>query len=99
LVHGDLSPGNLLVSADGDLLAVLDWDGASLSDPAMDWAALCANCPPAVVARMRACTPTAAELDRRAAVYLATWPVQHDLWLAGEHPWLSGDLPLAEPRL
>lgn len=99
MVHGDLSYGNLLVTDDGDLVAILDWDGAALADPAMDWAALCANCPPAVVARMREVTPEAAELERRAGVYLDTWPTQHELWLAGEHPWLSGDRPLAEPRL
>ena len=99
LVHGDLSAGNLLVDSDGDLIAVLDWDGAALGDPAMDWAALVANCPPEVVAQMRADTPGHAELERRAQVYLDTWPVQHDLWLAGEHPWLSGDRPLTEPRL
>ncbi len=98
LVHGDLSGGNLLVSADGDLVAVLDWDGASLGDPAMDWAALVANCSPETVARMRELTPDHLELERRAQVYLDTWPVQHDLWLAGEHPWLSGDRPLVEPR-
>jgi len=98
LVHGDLSAGNLIVTPDGDLVAILDWDGASRSDPAMDWAALCANCPPGVVAAMRAATPEATALDARAQVYLGTWPVQHDLWLAGDHPWLSGDRPLTEPR-
>jgi len=98
LVHGDLSPGNLLVTEDGDLVAILDWDGAALADVAMDWAALCANCPPLVVRSMRSRTPDAAELDHRAEVYLSTWPTQHDLWLAGDHPWLSGDRPLAEPR-
>lgn len=98
LVHGDLSGGNLLVTPEGDLVAVIDWDGAALADPAMDWAALCANCPPQTVAQMREDTPDAAELDRRAGIYLATWPLQHDLWLAGEHPWLSGNRPLTEPR-
>ena len=52
-MHGDLSAGNLLVSDDGDLVAVIDWDGAALADIAMDWAALCANCPPEVVTAMR----------------------------------------------
>ena len=41
--HGDLLPGNLLVS-DGRLTAVLDWGGAGIGDPASDllvaWAAL-----------------------------------------------------------
>ncbi len=98
LVHGDLSAGNLLVSPDGDLLAVIDWDGASFGDPAMDWAALVANCSAGVVAAMREQTPEHAELERRAKIYLDTWPGQHDLWQAGEHPWLSGDRPLVEPR-
>lgn len=98
LVHGDLSWGNLLVTDEGDLVAILDWDGCSAADPAMDWAALCANCPPGVVDQMRRATPVAEELERRAAIYLATWPLQHRLWLAGDHPWLSGDRPLAEPR-
>jgi aminoglycoside phosphotransferase (APT) family kinase protein len=99
LVHGDLSAGNLLVSDDGDLVAVIDWDGAALADIAMDWAALCANCPPEVVTAMREATPDAAELENRAGIYLATWPVQHDLWETGGHPWLSGSVPLTEPRL
>jgi aminoglycoside phosphotransferase (APT) family kinase protein len=99
LVHGDLSAGNLLVSEDGDLVAVIDWDGAALADIAMDWAALCANCPPGVVATMRDTTSDAAELERRAGIYLATWPIQHDLWESGGHPWLSGSVPVAEPRL
>ncbi len=98
LVHGDLSTGNLMVNTDGDLVAVLDWDGAAQGDPAMDWAALVANCPRGVVDQMRALTPEHRELERRAQVYLDTWPVQHDLWMAGEHPWLSGDRPLVEPR-
>jgi aminoglycoside phosphotransferase (APT) family kinase protein len=99
LVHGDLSAGNLLVTADGQLTAVIDWDGAALADVALDWAALCANCPPAVVSAMREATADAGELQRRAQIYLATWPVQHDLWESGDHPWLSGDVPLAEPRM
>ncbi len=99
LVHGDLSAGNLLVSPDGDLVAVIDWDGAALADPAMDWSALNANCGPAVVKALRRCTPEADELDRRAGIYLDTWPVQHDLWEQGRHPWLSGDRPVSEPRL
>ncbi len=99
LVHGDLSAGNLLVSQDGDLVAVIDWDGAALADPAMDWSALNANCGPAVVEALRQNTAEAAELDRRAAIYLDTWPVQHDLWEQGRHPWLSGDRPVSEPRL
>lgn len=99
LVHGDLSWGNLLVDTHGGLVAVIDWDAAALADPAMDWAALGANLAPTVVAELRRLTPEAAELDRRAQIYLATWPVQNALWRDGDHPWLSGGRPLAEPRL
>ena len=86
LVHGDLSAGNLLVNTDGDLIAVLDWDGAALGDPAMDCAALVANCPPPAVGSIRRLTPDHSELDRSAKVYLHTWPVQHELWLARAQP-------------
>lgn len=98
LMHGDLSAGNLMVSADGDLVAVLDWDGAAIGDPALDWAALCSNVPE-LAATLRARHPASAALDARAAVYLQTWPVQHELWLEGRHPWLSGDRALAVPRV
>ena len=100
LVHGDLSAGNLLVSDDGDLVAVIDWDGAARW-PISPWigAALCANCPPEVVTAMREATPDAAEPEHRAAIYLATWPVQHDLWRPGGHPWLSGSVLLSPNRV
>jgi len=99
LVHGDLSAGNLLVCEEGNLVAVIDWDGAALADIAMDWAALCENCPTGVVTAMREATPDAADLEHRAGIYLATWPLQHDLWEDARHPWLSGSVPVAEPRL
>jgi aminoglycoside phosphotransferase (APT) family kinase protein len=99
LMHGDLSTGNLLVGDGGDLLAVIDWDGAAIGDPALDWAALCANVPRTVADALRARHPAARTLDRRAGVYLDTWPVQHELWLAGRHPWLSGDRALTVPRV
>lgn len=99
LTHGDLSPGNLMVTTEGGLVGVLDWDAAIVSDPAMDWAALCSNTPPAVARGLRSNMPGAAELEQRAAAYIATWQVQHDLWLADEHPWLIGDRAVTEPRL
>jgi aminoglycoside phosphotransferase (APT) family kinase protein len=37
-VHGDLIPGNLLVSNDGTLSAVIDWGGAGIGDRAQDLA-------------------------------------------------------------
>lgn len=89
-VHGDLSGGNILVADDGSLLGVLDWDGATIADPAQDFAALCFNAGPAVAQAVRANTPDADELAWRADVYLATWPVQNLLWREGRHPWLNG---------
>lgn len=91
MTHGDLSGGNLLVSAAGDLVAVIDWDGATLADPAQDYSALCANVPPAVADVITERTPHASELRQRADVYMATWADQHRLWLAGHHPWIDQD--------
>jgi aminoglycoside phosphotransferase (APT) family kinase protein len=88
LVHGDLSGGNLLVTEDGGLSGLLDWDGATLADPAQDFHALCANVPAGVAQAVRTATPEAAELQRRADVYMATWPAQNRLWQQGRHPWL-----------
>jgi len=87
-VHGDLSWGNILVGDDGALLGVLDWDGATLADPAQDFSALCFNAGPQIAAAITAATPDAAELNHRADVYLATWPVQNLLWREHRHPWL-----------
>lgn len=36
LVHGDAGPGNVLV-ADGEVLALTDWEFAHVGDPAEDW--------------------------------------------------------------
>jgi aminoglycoside phosphotransferase (APT) family kinase protein len=41
LVHGDLTPGNILVREDGSLL-LLDWEYAHAGGPWDDLAALCA---------------------------------------------------------
>lgn len=90
LTHGDLSAGNILVTADGDLCAVIDWDGATLADPAQDYSALCANVDPQLAGMLRDRVPSADVLQRRADAYLATWPVQHDLWREGRHPWFTG---------
>lgn len=90
-VHGDLSGGNILVADDGSLLGVLDWDGATVADPAQDFSALCFNAGPSVAAAITAATPDAAELNHRADVYLATWPVQNLLWREHRHPWLPAE--------
>lgn len=89
LTHGDLSWGNLLVTGEGELVAVIDWDGATLADPAQDFAALCANVEPEVASVIRALTPDADLLTERANAYMATWAVQNELWEAGRHPWLG----------
>ena len=41
LVHGDAGPGNVL-SANGEVLAVTDWEFAHVGDPAEDWS-FCAS--------------------------------------------------------
>lgn len=89
LTHGDLSGGNLLVSTQGDLCAVIDWDGATLADHAQDFRALCENVPAGVAASIWRHTEHAEVLQSRADVYLATWPVQDQLWRQGQHPWIG----------
>jgi aminoglycoside phosphotransferase (APT) family kinase protein len=90
LTHGDLSWGNLLVTGEGELVAVIDWDGATLADPAQDFAALCANVEPEVASVIRGLTPDADLLTERANAYMSTWAIQNELWEAGRHPWLGG---------
>lgn len=38
LLHGDIGPEHVLVSADGDLVGVLDWEDLSVGDPVGDFA-------------------------------------------------------------
>ncbi len=38
LTHGDLGPAHVLVDPSGDLTGVLDWEEASVGDPAVDFA-------------------------------------------------------------
>jgi len=38
LLHGDIGPEHVLVSDDGDLVGVLDWEDLSVGDPAGDFA-------------------------------------------------------------
>ena len=38
LTHGDLGPEHVLVSPGGDLVGVIDWEEASVGDPAWDFA-------------------------------------------------------------
>lgn len=89
LTHGDLSWGNLLVTPAGELVAVIDWDAATLADPAQDYQAVCFNAGPDVAWAVREHTPDADQLLHRAQIYLDTWQLQHDLWAAGRHPCLG----------
>lgn len=43
LVHADLKPAHVLMASDGRLLAVLDFEGARVSDPALDFSRLIQN--------------------------------------------------------
>ncbi len=88
LTHGDLSWGNLLVSPEGQLCAVIDWDGATLADPAQDFSAVSANVEPGVARALIEQTPQSDALLERANSYIATWGVQHQLWCEGRHPWV-----------
>jgi hypothetical protein len=36
VIHGDFSPGNTLVSADGSIVGVVDWEGVTVGDSALD---------------------------------------------------------------
>lgn len=43
LVHGDFRNGNLMVSPQQGIIAVLDWEGAHIGDPMRDLGWLCTN--------------------------------------------------------
>ena len=43
LVHGDFRNGNLMVTPDDGVVAVLDWEGAHIGDPMRDLGWLCTN--------------------------------------------------------
>lgn len=43
LVHGDFRNGNLMVSPEDGIVAVLDWEGAHIGDPMRDLGWLCTN--------------------------------------------------------
>ena len=39
-IHGDIHPMNIMCSADGELLAIIDWGDAGWGDPTLDFAAI-----------------------------------------------------------
>lgn len=86
LMHGDLQGHNVLVTPDGRVSAVLDWDSALIGDPAMDAVAALHDFPAEVRARVVARHDwLAADLDRFAA-YRATWELQAALWRVTSGP-------------
>lgn len=79
--HGDLGGVNCRIDpATGRVLAILDWDSASIGDVATDLVAVMYGVGPLTSAELRDTDPLwdAAWTDYRA--YLATWPIQAYLW-------------------
>jgi aminoglycoside phosphotransferase (APT) family kinase protein len=76
LVHGDLQAENILLAPDGALAGVIDWDGAAVSDVAIDLSALAFSLEEAVLDRLEVDPPT-----RQRARLLARcfWPCQEAL--------------------
>ncbi|MEO1995529.1 MAG: aminoglycoside phosphotransferase family protein [Planctomycetaceae bacterium] len=80
LIHGDLAWGNILLSEEGNITAVLDWDFAVLADPAIDVAAVTYEIPEDMRQAFADEHPQMGEDLRRFDNYLATWDLQHRLW-------------------
>lgn len=81
LVHGDLGGENLLWNTDSDvpvLCGVVDWDGASLGDPAEDVAAIAATYGEPVLGRLLHLDATAG-LPARVAAIRGTFALQQAL--------------------
>ena len=49
-IHGDIHPMNVMCTADGELLALIDWGDAGWADPALDFAAIPVESMPDAVA-------------------------------------------------
>ncbi len=100
LVHGDFRNGNLMVTADDGVVAVLDWEGAHIGDPIRDLGWLCTNSwrfgvTDKVVGGF-------GELDDLLAGYASVSGTQPDpervkFWIAyGSFNWSIGCLTMAE---
>jgi aminoglycoside phosphotransferase (APT) family kinase protein len=70
IVHGDFNLSNLLVGADGEVTAVLDWELCTLGDPLADLGLLIVYWPD---------SPGQAQLDRDPVPLLAGFPSREEL--------------------
>jgi aminoglycoside phosphotransferase (APT) family kinase protein len=102
VVHRDLGPEHILVTADGDLAGVIDWGDAGLGDPAIDFAWLLHRVPEAGERALAAYGGSADERFRvRARFYdlLGPWyEVTHGLD-AGEPAFVASGLAGIRDRL
>ncbi|MTD15696.1 phosphotransferase [Nakamurella sp. YIM 132087] len=86
LMHGDVHPGHLMVSGDGELLGIIDWTDSGWGDPAEDFLdhrhALGADECHRLLARYRSLrsTPPDDALADRTAVLQSLGPVGTALW-------------------
>lgn len=85
LIHGDLAWGNILLSTDGSITAVLDWDFAVIADPAIDVAAVVYEVPDEMIHAFAEAHPHMTDDLARFDDYLATWDLQHRLWQQQPH--------------
>ena len=94
VIHADLAPEHVLVSATGDLVGILDWEEVAVSDPAADFAWLTSI--PEVGERALAAyggAPDAAFLERaRLARAFVPWhEVDHGV-RTGQEGFVTGGL-------
>ena len=83
LVHGDLGPEHLLVDDSGHLAGIIDWEDASVGDPAIDFAGLWRSTGAQVTRRILAAYQSAddAPMEERVRSYA---------WIANVHDALHG---------
>jgi len=83
LVHGDLGPEHLLVDNTGRLAGIIDWEDASVGDPAIDFAGLWRSAGAQVTRRILAAYQTTddAPMEERVTSYA---------WIANVHDALHG---------
>jgi aminoglycoside phosphotransferase (APT) family kinase protein len=80
IVHGDFTPNNLLMDADGEVAAILDWELWTLGDPVADLAWLGIWWPPdAARAPLGAAPPSAVDGAPSAAELARTYAERSDL--------------------
>jgi aminoglycoside phosphotransferase (APT) family kinase protein len=100
LVHGDFRNGNLMVTPDDGVIAVLDWEGAHLGDPIRDLGWLCTNSWRFGVTEK--VVGGFGELDDLLAGYASVTgkpvdPARVKFWIAyGSFNWAIGCLTMAE---